>query len=441
MLAADPQEHRVAQAGADILSISETKVLVAVDDSDASPIWFHPAWALCRALAALGIGGVHLRASGDYFRGISPLMTGVRFTWEPAQHFSRRASSCDIVLHLGNDWASASSHAALAVGLSAQFSAVSWRPQGVSLRSSSAVLGEVLPFDVEHLECDEPSAPIARIAAGLALQEALVVAGRLTLAAAPQPMISFDTGPEATGESQDGSWMAACIENAIVDVIGAGAVGTNTLESLAPMLGAGCELRIFDHDEVMPINLAVQPAYSIEDVGRAKAVVMSEKLAGCCAPGVTLRPIVMRYEDRPRALDAPSLRVACPDTFAARKYVNDCALADAVPLVEAGVSPLVAQVRNYLPGHTACLEHRIPDLSARAANERRRASCAEEQAFTLPGTNMICGGMLALEALKAMRPERFGRPSAGSLVYDARFAKRFGTVEVRPPCLHGHRQS
>lgn len=61
----------------------------------------------------------------------------------------------------------------------------------------------------------------------------------------------------------------------------------------------------------------------------------------------------MRYEERPAALGAPSLRVVCPDSFAARRYANDRSIAVGVPLVEAGCAPLVAQQRTYLPGRTA----------------------------------------------------------------------------------------
>jgi molybdopterin/thiamine biosynthesis adenylyltransferase len=146
--------------------------------------------------------------------------------------------------------------------------------------------------------------------------------------------------------------------------------------------------------------------------------------------------MVMRHEERPSTFSRPSLRVACPDTFAARKRLNDCSLADGVPLVEGGSSPLAAQQRTYLPGRTACLEHRIPRLSERAASERDRASCAAEQAFTLPGTNMICAGILATETLRALQPEDYGWPSTGTIVYDARFPERFGLVEMRPACIH-----
>jgi molybdopterin/thiamine biosynthesis adenylyltransferase len=153
-------------------------------------------------------------------------------------------------------------------------------------------------------------------------------------------------------------------------------------------------------------------------------------------PMLAIEPFVMPYEDRPRSLSAPTLRIVCPDTFAARAHANERSLRDGVPLVEAGSSPLGAQQRTYLPGVSACLEHRIPDLQRRVAEERDRASCAFEHAATLPGTNLLSGGLLALEALRALDPDRRGPPSTGTIVYDARFPQRFGVVEPRPPCAH-----
>jgi molybdopterin/thiamine biosynthesis adenylyltransferase len=196
-----------------------------------------------------------------------------------------------------------------------------------------------------------------------------------------------------------------------------------------------------DFDEIGPENLPVQAAFSPEDVGRSKAQVMAEKLALISDPLLEIRPMLMRYEDRPSTLARPSLRVACVDTFAARKYLNDCALADGVPLVEAGCSPLVAQVRSYLPGRSACLACRIPNLTQRAATERGGAACSRGAAFTLPGTTMIGGGILAVEALKALQPKSFGWPSSGTLTYDARFASRFGVIETRPACHHAGERS
>jgi molybdopterin/thiamine biosynthesis adenylyltransferase len=437
----DQREDRVAQAGADIVRISATTVRVVVDAPPPGPTWRHPVWALCRALAALGIGAVQLRAPRECYEEISLLMQGVSFTWEPEAEPGpapgRGAEAHDILLYLGHDPAALPGTRAGAGPRSSHFAAVSCRGSRVTLLSSSGIPDAAAsPAWSDAVEV-QPLEPVARIAAGLALQEALIVAGRLQAAAAADPHVCFDAAMDRRTPQAEGGGLSLCwVEDAIIEVIGAGAVGTNLLESLAPLLGPGCELRVFDPDEIGPENLPVQAAFLLEDVGRPKAEVMAEKLAFICDPFLEIRPMVMRYEDRPSTLARPSLRVACVDTFAARKYLNDCALADGVPLVEAGCSPLVAQVRSYLPGRTACLACRIPHLSKRASEERGGAACSLEAPFTLPGTTMIAGGLLACEALKALRPQLFGWPSSGTVTYDARFASRFGVIETRPACRH-----
>jgi molybdopterin/thiamine biosynthesis adenylyltransferase len=425
----------VVEAGADILRIGETTVLVAVDAADLADPMFHPAWALCRALGGLGFGFIRLVGAGIVGEELSLRMASFPFARDDLP--PGEAPPADVVLHLGSDRGSREAWARLARSRSSHFASLSWGPTWVAMRSLEGILLGAGAQDRAPRAGGGPLAPVARIAAGLALQEALIFAGQLAEAAPPAPLIRFDAASETRGWEEDRSeWPEVWIEDEVLEVMGAGAVGIHLLESLAPLLGPGCELRIADFDEVGPENLAIQPAFSVEDVGRPKAAVMAEKIAPLCDPELVIRPLVMRYEDRPPALSAPSLRIACPDSFAARKHANDCSLADGVPLVEAGSAPLVAQQRSYLPGRTACLEHRIPKLAERAAAERDSASCGLDRALTLPGTSMVCGGILAAEALRALRPQGFGWPSPGTIVYDARFPERFGVIDPRPPCSH-----
>jgi adenylyltransferase/sulfurtransferase len=423
---------RIGQAGADLLRLAETTVLVIVDEVLAHDPVGHPAWPLCRGLGALGFGRVELRGAEDDGDDFALLMRGFSFRHGPALRSgepSGRAAPRQIVLHLGSDPEVRAAAAERA--RSSPFAALRWGPCWVELDSlAQAGEGTCEPCDVG----DEPIGPVARIAAGLALQEALIMVGGLDEAAPPEPRVNFDASTPSRTRADPGGWPPALIESEVLEVIGAGAVGTQLVEGLAPLLGPGCELRIFDFDAVGPENLAMQPVYTPEDVGRPKALVLAEKLEPLCHPDVELRPIVSPYEERPRDLSPPALRLACPDSFAARHYANSCSLSDGVPLVEGGSSPLVAQQRTYLPGRTACLEHRIPNLAHRVAAERN--SCSAHLALTLPGTNLICAGMLAAEALRALAPARFGEPSLGTLVYDARFPQRFGITDPLEPCSH-----
>ncbi len=433
---------RVTEGGADIFRIGESSVLLVVDELVQVPAWRHPAWALLRGLAAVGFGEIQLCGAADSVEEFSFLMSHAMFVQVPQLaslgSLADGSTPFNLILYLGNDPSTRERCASAARAIGAPLRAISWGTTWLAMQSRS--VGEEGAWDSgfpPRRTSPEALPPVTRIAAGLALQEALIVAGRVEAAVTPDPVVSFDATSEtrsAGGNAKE--WDAVELEVAVVEVLGAGGVGTHLLESLAPLLAPGSELRVYDFDWVGPENLPVQSVFGPDDVGRPKAEVMAEKLASLCDPTIAIEPFVMRYEDRPSTLSTPSLRVVCPDTFAARAHANDRSLRDGVPLVEAGTSPLVGQQRSYLRGVSPCLEHRIPDLKRRVAEERDRAACGYEHAVTLPGTNMLTGGLLALEALRALDPKRLGLPSAGTIVYDGRFPGRFGVIDVRPPCIH-----
>jgi adenylyltransferase/sulfurtransferase len=249
--------------------------------------------------------------------------------------------------------------------------------------------------------------------------------------------VKYDaTAHDSSVEGVRMEWLTESAENAVIDVIGAGAIGVHLLESLAPMLGEGCRLRVFDPDIIESVNLPSQTIYSKEDIGRSKVTAVAEKVQSLSRPGVGIEPYAVTYQNRPKSLLKASVRIIAADNWAVRKYVNDLSFADGVPITEAGSSPLAAQQRTYLPGQTACLACRIPDLAEKAAMETAPNSCSESPALTLPGTVCIAGGILAIETFKALRPEQFGSPSQGTITYDARFSQRFGIVDQQLACRH-----
>jgi molybdopterin/thiamine biosynthesis adenylyltransferase len=279
----------------------------------------------------------------------------------------------------------------------------------------------------------EVFSPICRIASGLALQEILMVAGKVPLAAPLDTTVIYN----ASGENGvSGQIITDTVDDAVIDVVGAGGIGVHFLESIVPVLGS-CELRIFDHDLVNFENLPLQTPYTSEDVGKPKAVAIAEKLEQTyIQPGLRIMPQVMPYQNKSDHLSTPNVRIVCVDNFAVRKYANDLSIIDKVPLVEAGSSPLAAQQRTYYPGLTACLEHRIPNLAKKVAAEIQPDSCSLSRSLTLPGTNMIIAGILAFEALKVLNPKHFGKPSKGTITYDGRVPLRFGVLDFRQPCQH-----
>lgn len=442
MTARTPDTSRISDAGVDVSQIARTAVLIKVDDIAPGQLRGHPVLPLCRALGALGVGAIDLQGACEYYDELAEVMKEANFTQTPGAWIDEAAPSdapaADFVIDLTSDPESKSQCAALCSERSSHFVSAALGRTWVGVAS---VKGTDITSGNLHacLEPDEfPLLCVSRVAAGTVLQEVLLVAGRVDLAAPAESEIFYNIASRTrTGRDNERPWPPVIrITDAVVHVIGAGAVGTQFLECFAPMLGRGCELHIFDPDEVGPENLALQTAYSHEDLGASKAAAVSEKLARLCDSTLSIRADPLRYEERPPSLPTPSIRVVCADNFGARHHVNSCSLADGVPIAEAGSSPRAAQQRSYLPGHTACLEHRIRGLAERAAAERVPASCAANRQLTLPGTNMIIAGILAAEAIRLLRPEVFGWPSRGTISYHAHLAERFGVTDTMAPCSH-----
>jgi len=435
--------NRISAAGADVQGIAETSVLVKVDDVPADRLWRHPAWPLCRGLAAVGFGSVHLRGAIDYFDDLADLLQGARFTQEPGLWFPEAAEhlapEVEIVIDVTNDRASKEVCAKLCLARSSHFISLTWDRTWVALACGLPSEAAEFVASVPEGTQAEPLLPVARVAGGLALQEALIRAGRVELACPPEPLVVYNAASESRTGTQPGEgWSDVGIEDAIVDVIGCGGIGVHFLEAFAPLLGRGCELRLFDGDVVAGENLPAQITYRDGDLGRPKVLAMAESLSEICDSALVIQPFAVPYQQRPRNLATSTLRVSCADNWSVRKYANDVSLRDGVPLVDGGSSPIASQVRTFYPWRTACLEHRILGLAEKAANEQDAASCARASDATLPGTNMICGGMLAAEGLKALDVEGFGPPSLGTVIYDARFPRRLGVIDSRPSCTHQH---
>ena len=433
--------QRVADAGVRIDRLTHTSVMVKVGDVPAADMPRHPAAALCRGLAGIGLGPVCLCGAIEYFDDLAENLSESSFRQEPGiwlpETIVHQMLPSDIAIDLSNDWPAARTWLRQATSFGAFCLAITWGSSRVSMWTGS-VLTELVSQNAETDANGPPLSPIARIAAGLALQEAILRAGRVRIAAAPAPTVTYDVSPApVTGEHIPAAEQTVRLRDKVIDVIGLGGIGCQAVEALAPLLGPGCTLNLFDFDLVAPENIGLQITYTSADVGRPKAVAMAERLARSVAEGVVIQPHGVRYEDRPHTLAPPHIRVSCPDTWAARHYLNEQCLQDGMPLIDTGSAPLAAQVRTCLPGRTACLAHQIPGLARRAAEERAGESCAVNPALTLPGTNMIAGGLVAAEVYAVLCPDTFGPRPLGMMTYDARYPARFGRVGYRPACTHG----
>jgi molybdopterin/thiamine biosynthesis adenylyltransferase len=435
----DLSTDRLTEAGVDVERIAQTSVLMKIDDVAPDNILQHPVFALCRGLAAVGFHSIHLCGAPNFFQELESIGDGIISQhpglWGLEALASSLAPRTDMVVDLTNDVGSQQLCPKLSSDRSSHCIYVRTGHTWAAIGPSPITSEELGDVQVEFGTQEKPPLPISRIAAGLALQELVMYAGNVDLAAPLESTVIYDAavvdGPNKVVEE---TWKSGMIEGTILDVVGAGGTGTFFLESILPMLGGNCSLFIYDFDKVGHENL-YHGVYMTDDVGRDKAIVSAARIHHT-RPDMRIIPLIMPYQERPNGAPKPTARILCVDNWQTRLFANRLSIADGVPLLECGSSPLAAQARIYVPGRSCCLECRIPKLPEQATREEHPASCSINPARTLPGVNMIISAILAIETARTLTSGRFGMPSEGTIMYDASVPERFGVLDARLACEH-----
>lgn len=197
-------------------------------------------------------------------------------------------------------------------------------------------------------------------------------------------------------------------------LVGAGALGTWFGMAMG-MAGLPVGLHLYDDDEVSETNLNRQVLF-YDAVGENKATVLAARLQG-------LFPHLKVYGYGARAdsnteefLTEHPTMVACPDSFAARAYLNGLAKKRGRMLVSGGTSASGGSCLIYESGRTACLDCRLR-IDQLAQVEAAPQSCARQAQPSIVTSNAMVGALMAL-----LLHERLGtgRPQAGMWEYDGR---------------------
>lgn len=204
-------------------------------------------------------------------------------------------------------------------------------------------------------------------------------------------------------------WSQEKIQKAKVMVIGAGAIGNETLKNLA-LLGVR-NVFIVDMDIISTSNLSRTVLFSKEDLGQKKAEVAADRFkAMSLSDNVRvdwfngdvvweLGTGVYRYMD---------LVLGCLDNVETRIAVNrQCWLAG-TPWIDSGISELAMNVTVYKPPVTPCYECSLSREQREAA--RRRYSCdnfkrklvEEEKVPTVQVASAIAAAIQTQEAMKIL---------------------------------------
>lgn len=217
------------------------------------------------------------------------------------------------------------------------------------------------------------------------------------------------------------------LSRSTVLIVGVGGLGCPLALYLA---GAGVgRLVLADGDTVERSNLARQPLYGEDDIGRAKAEVAASRL-GRLFPDVAIEGHA-EYLDEPalaRRLAGVDLVADGSDNYPIRFALNRACIAGGLPLVSAAAVRSEGQLATFhVRRGTACYRCLYPDASSATALSCRDSGVLGPVVGTL-------GTLQALEVLKLLTG--WGEPLLGRLLLMdlASLAQRIVTVPVRGDC-------
>ncbi len=200
------------------------------------------------------------------------------------------------------------------------------------------------------------------------------------------------------------------LADARVTIVGAGGLG-NPVGLYLAAAGVG-HLTLVDDDTVELSNIARQIAYTDQDVGASKAVVLAREMRRR-NPHVTVAVHSRRLtsENAADVLAGSQVVVDCSDNYAARFAINDACIALAIPSVFAAATAWQGQifVANPASAEHPCYECFNP------SRDELDASCSRNGILgPLVG---VIASQQAVEVLRLL----LGLPTAAVLqLYDAR---------------------
>ena len=232
-------------------------------------------------------------------------------------------------------------------------------------------------------------------------------------------------------------WNQSALSAASLLVIGAGALGNETLKNLA-LLGVGHVL-ILDFDTIETSNLSRTVLFRDADVGLPKARVAAERVRKI-NPEMRVEALCgnVFYDIGLGFFRHADLVIGCLDNIAARSHVGVCCSLAGTPYLDGGMWGLGGEVRWFLPGETACFECTLTEEDRRQASERR--SCTglrrDDPERTIPttiNTAAIIGGLLSQEAARLLCGGDVGGGEA--FVYNGQTARMHrSTLPRKPDC-------
>lgn len=239
-------------------------------------------------------------------------------------------------------------------------------------------------------------------------------------------------------------WDQKVLRNAKIMVVGAGALGNESLKNLA-LLGVG-GLFIIDFDTIAGSNLSRTVLFRQSDVGKQKAVV-----AAAATKDMALEPSVqveyfsgdMVWDLGLGAFRRMDIVLGCVDNDEARLAINRACRSTGRPWVNAGIHGFSGNIAFY-GTDGACFECNVTDDQIADARSRydscenvKRRYMEQEHMPTVQVTSALVSALQVQEAIKYLHDQNC---SVGKRLYFNGLTNTFSTIELQenPDCLaHG----
>jgi adenylyltransferase/sulfurtransferase len=196
-------------------------------------------------------------------------------------------------------------------------------------------------------------------------------------------------------------WDQAKLENAIVAVVGAGALGNHVCLGLIG-LGIGT-IKIYDYDEIEPHNLNRQSLFTEVDIGSSKAESLAARLSERNT-SINVVGIEEKIEEETVAdiIGTVDLVIDCVDRIYVRRILNRYCLERDIPLIHGGISWIGGQV-GVLTRHTPCINCIFPgDLQKTELEEE--TSCTRKPESSVVYTSQVVAGFMVKYTREVLLP-------------------------------------
>jgi adenylyltransferase/sulfurtransferase len=202
-------------------------------------------------------------------------------------------------------------------------------------------------------------------------------------------------------------WSQEKISAAKIMVVGAGAIGNETLKNLA-LLGVR-NIFIADLDKISTSNLSRTVLFRKSDLGKKKAEVAAERTRELCLakdPNIDWFVGDVVWELGTGIYREMDLVLGCLDNIETRRAINwQCQLAQ-TPWIDSGISELWLHVTCYLPTEPPCYLCGLNEIQRKQLRQRyscddfKRALFQEGKTPTVQIASSIASAIQVQEAMK-----------------------------------------